>query len=129
MAASVTHFEIYAENLGTLADFYRELFGWQVEQAPGVDYYMIQTGASSDSALRGGLTHRPIEGPRSWVHYVSVDSLEETIARLEQLGGSIVRARTAVPKVAWYAVVADPEGNIFALWQPDPNAFPSAEPD
>jgi uncharacterized protein len=129
MAASVTHFEIYAEDLGALADFYRDLFGWHVEQAPGVDYYMIQTGASGESALRGGLTHRPIEGPRSWVHYVSVESLDETIARVEQLGGSVVRPQTAVPKVAWYAVVADPEGNIFALWQPDPNAFPPAEAD
>jgi predicted enzyme related to lactoylglutathione lyase len=129
MAASVTHFEIYAEDLGALAEFYRELFGWRIEKAPGVDYYMIQTGATGANGLRGGLTYRPIEGPRSWVHYVSVESLDETVRRLEQLGGSVVRGRTAVPKVAWYAVVADPEGNIFALWQQDPNAFPAAEPD
>jgi len=34
-----------------------------------------------------------------------------------------------VPKTAWYAVVADPEGNIFAVWQPDPVAFPPPQPD
>jgi len=35
----------------------------------------------------------------------------------------------AVPKTAWYAVVADPEGNIFAVWQADSNAMPMPEPD
>jgi predicted enzyme related to lactoylglutathione lyase len=34
-----------------------------------------------------------------------------------------------VPKVGWYAVVADPEGNIFALWQHDRNAMPPLEPE
>jgi predicted enzyme related to lactoylglutathione lyase len=129
MTATVTHFEIYANDLGTLAAFYRDLFGWQIEQAPGVDYFMIQTGSAGGSPIRGGLSHRPIEGPRSWVHYISVDSLDETVQRVEELGGSVVRPRTAVPKVAWYSVVADPEGNIFALWQPDPAAFPGLDPE
>lgn len=128
MAAAVTHFEIYAEDLGAVAEFYRELFDWQIERAAGVDYYMVQTGAEG-AGLRGGLTYRPIEGPRSWVHYVSVESLEDAVDRVETLGGSVVRPRTAIPKVAWYAVVADPEGNIFALWQSDPNAFPPLDPE
>ena len=33
--AAVTHFEIFAEEPEKLADFYRNLFGWQIEQAPG----------------------------------------------------------------------------------------------
>jgi predicted enzyme related to lactoylglutathione lyase len=129
MSASVTHFEIYAEKPARLASFYRELFGWRIDQAAGVDYFMIQTTAAPDKGITGGLTYRPIPEPRSWVHYVAVESLEETLATIQRLGGSILRPRTAVPKLAWYAVVADPEGNIFAIWQRDPNAFPAAEPD
>ena len=30
----VTHFEIFAEEPAKLADFYRNLLGWKVEQAP-----------------------------------------------------------------------------------------------
>jgi predicted enzyme related to lactoylglutathione lyase len=51
------------------------------------------------------------------------------LALVEDLGGTIVRAKTAVPKTAWYAMVADSEGNVFSLWQPDPTAFPPYEPD
>lgn len=35
----------------------------------------------------------------------------------------------AVPRTVWYAVLADPEGNVFAIWQPDATAFPPPEPD
>ena len=49
--------------------------------------------------------------------------------KCESSGGSVLRPKTAVPKTAWYAVVADPEGNIFAVWQPDPNAMPLPEPE
>lgn len=129
MAAAVTHFEIFAEEPAKLADFYRTLLGWRIEKAPGVDYWRIDTGAAGGEGIGGGLTYRPIQGPRSWVHYVHVASLEGTVAEVNRLGGSVVRPKTAVPKTAWYAVVADPEGNLFAVWQADPTAFPPPEPD
>jgi len=128
-AAAVTHFEIYAEAPAKLAEFYRSLFGWQIEQAPGIDYWRIQTGATDSEAIRGGLLYRPIPGPRSWVHYVNVASLDEAVAEVQRLGGTLLRPKTAVPKTAWYAVVADPEGNIFAVWQADANAMPAPLPD
>ena len=129
MSNSVTHFEIFADDLARLAQFYCDLFGWRIEKAAGVDYFRIETGPTDDKVVNGGMMHRPIEGPKSWVHYVQVEALDESIERVKSLGGKLIRAKTAVPKTAWYAVVADPEGNIFAMWQPDPTAFPTPEPD
>ena len=123
MSGSVTHFEIYAEDPAKLADFYRDLFGWQVDQAPGVEYWRIQPAAAGDGGFDGGLTYRPIPGLRSWVHYVSVPSIDEAMTQVENLGGVVLRQKTAVPKTGWYAMAADPEGNIFAIWQADPAAF------
>ena len=129
MPNSVTHFEIYADDPAKLADFYKSLFGWKIDKAPGIDYFIIQTALAEAKGINGGLTYRPIPEPRSWVHYVSVESLDETVERVQRLGGTVLRPKAAVPKMAWYAVVADPEGNIFALWQRDPNAFPPLAPD
>jgi len=129
MASTVTHFEIFAEDPASLAQFYRKLFGWQIDKATGVDYYHIQTGPAEAKGIGGGLLYRPIPGPRSWVHYVSVESIDETVELIESLGGKIVREKAAVPKTAWYAVVEDPQGNIFAVWQADPKAFPPLEPE
>lgn len=128
MTSAVTHFEIYGNDLNKLAEFYRELFGWKIEKADGVDYFHIQTCPSGPS-IRGGLVNRPIQGPHSWVFYVSVDSIEKTIDRVQSMGGRVVREKTAVPKKAWYAVVEDPESNIFTIYQNDPAAFPTPEPD
>ena len=129
MTGTVTHFEIYAEEPAKLADFYRNLFGWKLDKAPGIDYWRIQTEGSRTNGFNGGLTYRPLPGPRSWVHYVNVGSLDAAVADVQRLGGAVLRSKTAVPKIAWYAVVADPEGNIFAVWQPDPTAMPLPEPD
>ena len=45
MINSVTHFEIYGEEPAKLADF-TDIFGWQVEQMPGIGYWRIQNGAT-----------------------------------------------------------------------------------
>jgi predicted enzyme related to lactoylglutathione lyase len=126
---SVTHFEIYGEEPAKLADFYRKVFGWQVEQMPGVNYWRVQTGSAETKPLHGGLTYRAIPDLNGWMLFVSVASLDETVALLQKLGGSIVRPKTAVPRTAWVTIVTDPAKNIFGVWQADPNAFPPPEPD
>jgi predicted enzyme related to lactoylglutathione lyase len=118
MTSPVTHFEIHGEEPAKLAEFYSALFGWQLEKVPGIDYWRVQTGSSDGNDFSGGLTYRAVSGARSWIHYVNVASLEETVAEVQRLGGAVLRPKTAVPKTAWYAVVADPEGNIFAVGRP-----------
>ena len=129
MAAAVTHFEIFGEDLARLAEFYSGLFDWKIEKATAIDYYRIHINASEATSVQGGMLHRPILGPRSWVHYVHVDSIDDAVERAISLGGKVVLAKTAVPKTAWYALLEDPEGNIFAIYQPDAAAFPPPEPE
>jgi predicted enzyme related to lactoylglutathione lyase len=76
MISSVTHFEIYGEEPAKLADFYRNVFGWQVEQMPGVNYWRIQTGSAEPNALHGGPTYRAIPDLNGWVLFVNVASLD-----------------------------------------------------
>ena len=129
MSSLVTHFEIYGERPVALADFYRKAFGWQVEQMEGIGYWRIQMGAVEGPALHGGLTYCAIPDLNGWLLFVNVDSLDETVARIQHLGGSIVRPKTAVPRTAWVTIVSDPARNIFGVWQADPKAFPMPEPD
>jgi uncharacterized protein len=63
------------------------------------------------------------------MNFVDVESLDSTLEAAERLGGTILKEKTAVPRTAWQAVIADPAGNAFVVWQPDPNAFPPPEPD
>lgn len=130
MANSLTHFEIYGEQPAGLAEFYRRVFGWQIEQIEAVDYWRIDTGSGKETnMLNGGLTYRAIPALNGWLLYVQVPSLDETVELIKSLGGSVIRRKTAVPKAAWVTIVADPAKNIFGVWQPDLNAFPVPEPD
>jgi len=129
MANSFTHFEIYGDQPAGLADFYRSIFGWEVEQMPGIDYWQIKTGSAESRTVNGGLTYRAIPGLNGWMLYINVVSLDETVELVQRLGGTIVRPKTAVPKAAWVTILADPARNIFGVWQADPSAFPLPEPD
>jgi len=129
MTNSVTHFEIYGEQPTGLADFYRTVFGWEIEQMPAVDYWRISTGSADTKALNGGLTYRAIPGLNGWMLFVNVAALDETVELVQRLGGTIIRPKTAVPKSAWVTIVADPQGNIFGVWEADAMAFPLPEPD
>jgi len=129
MDNAVTHFEIYGPPPHGLADFYREVFGWQLEQMPAVDYWRIQTGASENNLLNGGLTYRAIPNLNGWMLYIKVGALDATVTLVERLGGTVVRPKTAAPKTAWVKIVADPARNMFGLWQADPAVFPPPMPD
>ncbi len=126
---TVAHFEIYGDNPEKLAGFYRGLFGWKIEKVPNMDYWMIGTvptdgkgQPTQPGGINGGMMKRPMPDARAWLNYVSVPSLDEAVAQAQKLGGMMVRPKSAVPKRGWFAVLLDPEKNVFAVWQDDPNA-------
>lgn len=125
-----THFEIYGDAPEALAGFYQAVLGWRIEKAPGIDYWRIDLGTPSTAGMRaGGIAYRPAIGIQGWMMFVEVNSVEAALAEVDVHGGRAVKERTAVPKTAWYAVVADPAGNTFGIWQPDSLAMPLPEPD
>ena len=115
MSNSITHFEIHGTGPKGLAEFYKSVFGWHIEKAAGVDYWRVETGSADP--IHGGLMYPAIAGLNGWIFYIKVDSLDRVVSDIQRLGGKIVRPRTAVPKTGWLTIVADPEGNIFGVWQ------------
>lgn len=129
MVCRPTHFEIYGDDPETLASFYAAIFGWGMERVEGLAYWRIHFDPDDPASVAGGITHRPRADPRGWLQFVNTDAIDRTIAEAQELGATLVRPKTAVPRTAWVAVLADPAGNHFAVWQPDKNAFPIPEPD
>jgi hypothetical protein len=127
---SVVHFEIYADDPDKLGEFYTSLFDWTIERVPGMDYRLVKTVETDQKGLptqpggiNGGMLKRPAgyEG-RAWVNYVNVESLEAAVDRAQQLGASLMKGKSPVPGMGWFAMLTDPQGNPFALWQTDSNA-------
>jgi len=125
----IVHFEIYADDPAKLATFYSTLFDWAIEPVPGMDYRMVKTvdtdekGMPSQGGINGGLIKRP-DGfrPGATVNYVNVDSLDAAVKRAQDLGAQVTKPRSPVPGMGWFAMLIDPQGNNFAMWQQDANA-------
>jgi predicted enzyme related to lactoylglutathione lyase len=129
MPNPVAHFEIYGDDPPKLAGFYTSLFDWQIKPVPGMDYWMIGTvptdakgSPTQPGGINGGLMKRPMPDARTWLNYVTVQSVDATVAKAKQMGAQVVRPKSAVPKMGWFAIMTDPEMNVFAIWQDDPNA-------
>jgi len=132
----VVHFEIHASDPERAAAFYREVFGWEVqelvipgaEEAPESRYWGVLTGPEGEPGINGGLLPRPGAAPtpgesvNAFVCTISVDSLKATIEKALASGGSLALPKMPVPGVGWLAYCFDTEGNIVGMMQEDPNA-------
>jgi predicted enzyme related to lactoylglutathione lyase len=58
----------------------------------------------------------PIVG---WICTMQVRDLDTILHAVINAGGSVIKARHAIPGIGWYAYVRDTEGNIFGLTEAD----------
>jgi uncharacterized protein len=120
----VTHFEIYTADPKALQPFYEQVFGWKFNKFEGgpIEYWLINTGDEKGPGINGGIT-LPREGQSpGTLNTVAVESLGETIKKIEQRGGKICVPKMAIPKIGWLAYAEDPQGNVFGIMEPDEEA-------
>ncbi len=124
MDHTVVHFEIPANDVEKLKDFYEKVFGWQIVLAPGpIEYWVIQTvpvdsnGMPLRPGVNGGM-YRKQQQDNKPINYFSVESITDFLAKIEKMGGKVTQPKEEVPNVGWIAAAEDPEGNQFALLQP-----------
>lgn len=128
MDHTIIHFEIQAKNVESLKSFYENVLGWKIIKttSTGTDYWLIQTVPTDEKGMlqrpgvNGGLYERTPEWSGvNQVNYISVENIDEYIAKVTAAGGKIIMPKQQVPTVGSIAVAADPEGNAFGLIQPD----------
>jgi uncharacterized protein len=99
--------------------FYRGLFGWEFEDVMpegSEPKYFIGRIRGRDTAAVGSI---PEGAPQMalWNTYVCVDSADETAAKARDAGGTVLMEPFDVLQSGRMAVIADPEGAVFFLWQ------------
>lgn len=119
----VIHFELPAEDPQRAAKFYADVFGWQIQQWGGEDYWLVMTGDKDKPGIDGGMMRQCEQFPaRTPINVLDVDSVDEYSSKIEAAGGKILMPKMPVPTVGWLAYAQDTEGVIFGIMQPDPNA-------
>lgn len=91
--------------------FYRELLGWSTE-VDATGYAVIKRG----DAINGGIRPAQDEEPPNWLVYFRTASCDEAVAAVREAGGTVTAEPMAVA-VGRIALVADPQGAVFALFE------------
>jgi len=110
----ITHVDIPADDLGRATAFYRELFGWQVDEAPGFEGYPMWQAPNKISG--GGFAQRG-ETLATMRSYVEVDSIDDVLAKVREHGGTVVMEKEPISDTSWWAVFVDTEGNEIGLYE------------
>jgi predicted enzyme related to lactoylglutathione lyase len=97
--------------------FYQGLFGWEYDKPSEQHGPYVTARLNGDvvAALEPALGNDS-PAPR-WVTYIAADDAATVTSRITALGGSILVPPTKIASDGSMAVVADPGGAVFGLWQ------------
>jgi uncharacterized protein len=97
------------------ARFYGDLFGWSTQELEGAGqrYLAIRVGERGNGGIR---PLDPPQVPPNWLVYFAASELEPALERIDELGGTTIVGPVDIP-MGRFAVTADPQGAVFALWE------------
>jgi predicted enzyme related to lactoylglutathione lyase len=113
--------ELIANDPSRAVDFYRAVFGYEVQMLEGDDAnpYLLLRG---QGAPRAGILSNPFEDTRpAWVPYVRVEDPAALLPTVKRLGGQVVIEPSADLRDGTLALILDPSGAPVALqrWRPE----------
>jgi predicted enzyme related to lactoylglutathione lyase len=114
-------YELMATDAGKAERFYRDVVGWGAQRAdtPAMPYTMFTAGETPVVGLMALTPQMRSDGAApGWLGYISTGDIDATAAKARAAGGRIFREPTDMPGIGRFAVVGDPQGAGFALFQP-----------
>ena len=118
-------YELMTTDVAAAAKFYADVIGWKAQKSPmpNMDYMLFNAGATQ---VAGAFALSPEQlghgAPKAWVGYVGVPNVDRAAADLKAAGGQVWRGPDDISGVGRFAMVSDPQGAAFAL-------FNSARPE
>ncbi|MGA8538723.1 MAG: VOC family protein [Terriglobales bacterium] len=118
--------ELHTTDQNAAKSFYGSLFGWEAHDNPmgPNDFYTEFKIQGREAAA--GCTLRPEERsqgvPPHWMIYITVASADAAAAKAQQLGGKVFAPAFDVMDAGRMAIVQDPTGAVFCVWQPKKSA-------
>ena len=99
--------------------FYSGLFGWECENVMPADapkYFIGRIGGGDVGAVTGLAEGSPEAA--TWNTYIQVESADETALKAAKAGGTIISEPSDEGDAGRMAVIGDPEGAVFCIWEP-----------
>jgi predicted enzyme related to lactoylglutathione lyase len=124
----LSHFEITADDPERAAAFYKKAFGWEFNDWGGpVKYLLATTGPKDQVGIDGAIMERhPSKQPV--INTISVETWEAGAKAVKDAGGTLLMDKTPVPGQGYFAYCTDTEGNVFGIFEANPNVGQEGAP-
>jgi predicted enzyme related to lactoylglutathione lyase len=99
--------------------FYRDLFGWEIvtdDEDPEHNYLHIKNGEHFIAGIPPVSDRQP-NTPAHWLPYFSASNCDAVAGKAKTLGAKTYLPPMTMENVGRFAVLADPQGAVFALFQ------------
>ncbi len=111
-------YELATTDTDAAAAFYGQVIGWTVQPMPELSYAVFTTGETRSAGLMTLPDRlRDLGVPPHWLGYVAVDDVDAYAERFRAEGGEVRHPPTDIPGIGRFAVVADPQGAVLALFK------------
>jgi predicted enzyme related to lactoylglutathione lyase len=109
---SFTWTELQTPDVDAAAAFYAKVVGWEAQPFEGMDYTVF----NNEGTGIAGATKPPMEGvPPNWLVVFAVEDTDATVDTAKKKGGSVLTEPMDIEGVGRLAVLADPQGAVFAI--------------
>jgi len=112
--------DLFCKNIDAAAEFYSAVFGWKLQHTEK-DPINRAVFLRSEKPVCGIqlMTDRLLQGgiPSHWLSVIAVENIDVVIRNIESLGGKNLVQPTDISATDRRALVQDPTGAVFSLWQ------------
>ncbi len=118
---SIGWIDLTVPNAAEVRDFYQAVVGWQPSGVDMGGYEDFSMGTPESNSPMAGVCHaRGLNAqiPPSWMIYINVADLDESLARCGEMGGKIIVESRVMGDHGRYAMIEDPGGAVCALFEP-----------
>jgi hypothetical protein len=123
----IIHVEIPSTDLKKSKEFYEKLFHWKVDLVPEMNYAMWTAPAGP----AGGFN--PVKelctcAEGCTLIYIQIENVDSKCKEIESAGGKVIKAKTAVGGMGWFAIIQDTAGGVIGIWENAPKQESAPKP-
>ncbi len=115
------HFEFATPDPAAEIEFFKTLFGWEVQQWADMEYWLVTTGKDEPGIDGAIMPMNSPEQPRT-VDTIEVDDIDAVVAKATAAGATVALEKQEIPTMGWTAYLISPTGIMFGLFEEMPGA-------
>jgi len=120
---SVVHVEIHSNAPDKTKAFFKDVFGRKFQDMPEMNYSTWEAPSEP-----GGGLQQVQNMPAGVLDYILSQDIDNTLAKIQASGGSVMMPKSNIPGFGWFAVFQDPTGITMALYEALPRPRAASRP-